>query len=169
MVHLDDLDVEVLPERARRARTSRASRLTPRLMLPERTIGAWRAAAAIWARSASVRPVVPTTWAMRAWAASAADSTLAAGAEKSTIPSASSHRRQRVVADHDPARADAGEQAGVRAERRRALAFDRGGERHARCLGDRLDQHPSHAPGGAGDDQPHVGHCALLDPSPEAG
>ena len=57
-------------------------------MLPERTIGAWRAAAAILARSASVRPVVPTTWAMRAWAASAAISTLAAGAEKSTIPSA---------------------------------------------------------------------------------
>jgi len=78
-------------------------------------------------------------------------------------------RRQRVVADQDSTRADAGEQPGVRPQRRRAVPLDRRGERHAWRLGDRLDQHPSHAPGGAGDDQPHVGHCALLDPSPQAG
>src|SRR5271170_1596902 len=71
-------------------RVSAASRLTPRLMLPDRTIGAWRAAASIWSRSSALRPVVPITSAMRACAASPASSTLAAGEEKSTIASASS-------------------------------------------------------------------------------
>ena len=42
-------------------RVSAARRLTPTLMLPERTIGAWRAAASILSRSSSLKPVVPIT------------------------------------------------------------------------------------------------------------
>ena len=38
-------------------------------------------------------------------------------------------RRQRVVADQDPARADAGQQACVRSNRRRAFSLDRSRER----------------------------------------
>ncbi len=62
------------------------------------------------------------------------------------------HRRQRFVDHQNPARRDAGEQARVGPERRRALAFERRRERHAWRLGDRFDQHPAHAPRGAGDD-----------------
>ena len=49
--------------------TSTASRLTPRLILPDLTIVAWRAAAAIFALSSAEQPVVPMTWTMRACAA----------------------------------------------------------------------------------------------------
>ena len=42
MMHLDDLDVPLDAERRAVRRTRAARRLTPRLMLPERTIGAWR-------------------------------------------------------------------------------------------------------------------------------
>ena len=50
-------------------RTSTASRLTPRLILPDLTIAAWRAAAAIFSSSSAESPVVPMMWAMRACAA----------------------------------------------------------------------------------------------------
>ena len=55
--------------------------------MPERTIRAWCAAAmSLWI-SASARPVVPTTWTMRAWAASSAKKVVAEGAVKSRTPS----------------------------------------------------------------------------------
>ena len=84
VVHFDDFDVEVLPRaRARPLRTSAASRLTPRLMLPERTIGAWRAAASrlveiVLGRGRWCR----RRWAMRACAASAASATRRRGRGK---------------------------------------------------------------------------------------
>ena len=137
--------------------------------MPERTIGAWRAAAAILGEVGLGQAGGADDMGDARLGGQRRHLDARRGGGEIDDSVGGERRRQRVVADHDPARADAGDEAGVRAERRRALAFDRGGERHARRLGDRLDQHPSHAPGGAGDDQPHVGHCALLDPSPQAG
>ena len=62
---------------------------------------------------------------------------------------------QRVVGDRHAERRQAGERARILAERRRALALDRARQRAALGLGDGLDQHPAHPPGGADDDETH--------------
>src|SRR5579872_1310636 len=92
------------PSAAATLRVKAARRLTPRLILPERTIAAWRAAASILFRSSSESPVVPMTWTMRACAASAANSTLAAGEEKSTMPSALTTAASASAATGTPSR-----------------------------------------------------------------
>ena len=50
------------------------------------------------------------------------------------------------------------EMVGELAEQRRARRLDRTRKDETFGLGNRLDQRPSHAPAGAGHDQPHVGH-----------
>ena len=69
-------------------RASAASRLTPRLILPDFTITALLAASLILASSAAAKPVVPMMWTLRPLAASAAKATVADGAVKSIMPSA---------------------------------------------------------------------------------
>ena len=61
-MHLDDLDVEFLVERRRDLLVSTASRLTPRLMLPDFMIAVFFAASATLASSAADMPVVPMMW-----------------------------------------------------------------------------------------------------------
>ena len=141
-------------------------------MLPERTIGACRAAAAMRSRSSPDRPVVPMTWTMRAWAARAAISTVAAGAEKSTIPSAFSSSASGSFEIATPAAGRPASHARVLTERRRTRTLQRADQRYAGRLADSRDEHSSHATGGAGHDQPHVGHGAnscLSDPQPGCG
>src|SRR5436190_8704248 len=65
-----------------------ASRLTPRLMLPDFMIAVFFAASAIFASSAGEQPVVPMMCARCVSAASAASFTVAAGIVKSRIASA---------------------------------------------------------------------------------
>src|SRR6185437_4267826 len=67
---------------------SAASRLTPRLMLPDLTITALLAASLIFASSAALSPVVPMMCSLPALATSLANSSVALGAVKSTMPSA---------------------------------------------------------------------------------
>src|SRR6185312_8593678 len=67
---------------------SAASRLTPRLILPDLTMTVVFAASAIFASSAAEQPVVPMTCTLPALAASATRATVAAGTVKSTMPSA---------------------------------------------------------------------------------
>ena len=69
-------------------RVSAASRLTPRLILPDLTITALLAASLILASSAALKPVVPMMCTLRPLAASAAKATVADGAVKSIMPSA---------------------------------------------------------------------------------
>src|SRR3954451_1940779 len=68
--------------------TSAARRLTPSDMLPDCTMRARAAAARNLAKWPSSRPVVPTTCTMPVFAAISAKPTLAAGAVKSSTPSA---------------------------------------------------------------------------------
>ncbi len=140
-------------------RTSPARRLMPTLMLPDLTMTAWRAAAPIRVSSEGDRPVVPMTWTMRACAASSARrGRVAAGTVKSSTPSAVAKSGSGSAGDGNAVRAEAGEFAGVLADLRRAGPLHRSGERHTRALGDDADKGAPHAPGGADDDEPHVGH-----------
>src|SRR6185437_3377057 len=68
-------------------RTSAASRLTPRLMLPDFTITAFLAASLMRASSSALKPVVPMMWVLPCLAHSSANATVAAGAVKSMTPS----------------------------------------------------------------------------------
>src|ERR1700737_314556 len=75
--------------------TSAASRLTPRLILPDRTTTACEVTLLMTASSDADSPVVPTTWTRPRWAAIATLAMVAAGTVKSRMPSAcadSDHR-----------------------------------------------------------------------------
>ena len=127
VMHLDDLDVPVGRAPAPPGATRLARRLTPSEKLPDLTIRAPAfAAAAIAASSSALQPVVPMMWISPRFAASFASATLAAGAVKSTIASARRERGLGIVADGDAQRFDAGEDAGVLADRRGAFAVEGG-------------------------------------------
>ena len=64
----------------------------------------------------------------------------------------------RLVGDRDAVRREAGEEAGILADLRRAGPFDRGGEGDAGGRVDDPHQRPPHLSGGADHHQPHVGH-----------
>jgi hypothetical protein len=135
-----------------------ASRLTPRLILPERTMVAWRAAAASLASSASDSPVVPTTWTMRAWAASSAKPDGGGGRGEVEHPVGPGEQRQRVVGDLDAKRAETRQRSGIGADLQCTRPLDGAGQPHPVALGHRAHQRAAHAPGGPGNDQPHLGH-----------
>ena len=147
------------PSAAAACRTSAARRLTPRLMLPDWTMRAWRAAARAWRnparRGRSCRP----------------RGRCGLGGERGELDGRGGRGEienavgvgeggQRIVGDRDAERADPGEEAGVLPERRRALALDRAGEPAAFGLGDGLDQRAPHPPGGAHHHEPHLRHAA---------
>ena len=110
---------------------------------------AWRAAAAIFASSSAEQPVVPMTWTMRACAARPANSTVAAGAVKSSTPSALAKAGERIVGDRH---ADRRRGRPVRRRPCRARASRRA-RRRRRCARPRhrvdgADQRLPHAAGG---------------------
>ena len=127
-------------------------------MLPDCTIRAWRAAASSFAKSSSLRPVVPTTWTMRAWAASAA--AVAAGVVKSSTPSALANtgRGSSVIADLGVTAAR--QEPGILAEGA-SPPLDGTDEPATLRLVDHVDERTPHAPGRADHDESHLGHARL--------
>ena len=105
--------------------TSTASRLTPRLILPDLTIVAWRAAAAILASSsgrAAGRADDMDDARLRG-VAGEFDGRRRHGEVEHAV--GLGEGRQRIVGDRHVDRADAGDLAGILAEMRRAGALDR--------------------------------------------
>ena len=136
---------------------SAASRLTPRLMLPDLTITARLRRLRDLASSSAECPVVPMMCTLPAAQQLGKRRCVAAGMVKSIRPSALGEQRLGVGAELDavggrarPARRRPGRSAASPAPRARPRA-------QALGLGDRLDQRAPHAPAGAGHDQPHVG------------
>ncbi len=159
VMHLDDLDVELFAERLRHLPVvSTASRLTPRLMLPDLTIAVFFAASATLASSAADMPVVPMMCASCVSAASAASRTVAAGIVKSGC------RRRQASAAAPRWSPPRGSAAGRRGRRNPgpAAAIPRPRLRpraRGRRLGNRLHQRAPMRPPAPGHDQPHVWHC----------
>ena len=146
---------------ARPRATSRASRLTPRLMLPDRTIGACRAAAAIRAsqprRALSCRRYVgrapaPRGRPSRPWRP--------APRNPRFRPRSKAERADHPISRRPPPAAPPRRPRRARARPSRAAPARRSAR--PRCFADRLDQHPPHPTGGAGHDQPHVAHRVQL-------
>ena len=159
VVHLEDLDVEVLVERLRHALDQRRQQIDAQAHVAG--LDDHRALAPP-PRSASrprrVSPVVPMTCTSPCRAASSAKATVAAGMVKSIRPSACASSGATSVATRDAVLAQPRELAGVAADHGRARRLDRARERRAVHRRDGLDQRAPHAPAGAGHDQPHVGH-----------
>ena len=109
------------------------------------------------------RPVVPTTWTMRACAASSENIHGRRRHGEVEHAVARRERRERVVGDGHAERVETGERAGIVPDRVRALALDRRRERAALGLRHGADQHLAHAPVGAHHHQPH-GLPASSDP-----
>ena len=124
-------------------RTSAATRLTPRLKLPDLTTIERCAAVAISFSFSGDRPVVPMTCTRPCFATISANATVAAGMVKSIL---------------DAVGAEPGELARIAADHRRAFGIDGARQHHAVGIRDRLDEGAAHAPAGARHDQPHAGH-----------
>ena len=112
-------------------RVSAASRLTPRLILPDLTITAVLAASLILASSAALKPVVPMMCTLPALAASAAKATVADRRGEIDDAVGLVEQRRRVAGELDAVLRHAGERAGIPADQRRARVFQRAGERKA--------------------------------------
>ena len=162
VVHLDDLDVPVRPERPRRLPGEAGEQVDAEAHIagadddrvPRRRVEPLRAAP-------SCRPVVPITWTMRACAASSESATVASGVVKSSAPSAAATSGSGSSVTSTPSRPDAGEFARVLAERVRALGARRRRTSSAPVrLVDRAHQRAPHPPGRSGDDQAHRLHGA---------
>ena len=130
VMHFQDFDIEVPSSVFATRLASAASRLTPRLMLPDLTITAVFAASLIFASSAALKPVVPMIWTMPAFAASAASATR--GRRRGEIDDPVGLAP--TMAPHPPASLmpfspQSGKRAGVPADQRRARIFQRARER----------------------------------------
>ena len=135
-------------------RVSAARRLTPTLMLPERTIGAWRAAA--------VDPVEIVV-AQAGRADDVGDTRLRCEPRESDARSGRGEiddrvgieqQWQRIGHDLKPLRRTTCEQRRVLAKPRRIFTLERAGEPEPVRLMDRPDDHAPHAAGGAAHNQP---------------
>ena len=67
-------------------------------------------------------------------------------------------KRRNVARHFDAVRPEAGKLAGIAADRGGARRVNGAGQRQTLGRGNRLDQRAPHAPAGARDDHPHVGH-----------
>jgi hypothetical protein len=69
---------------------------------------------------------------------------------------------ERLGGNRNAGLAGAGEQSRILSKRGRVRTLQRACENRARGLVDRADQHPPHPSGGAGYNEPHVGHVHPL-------
>ena len=108
------------------------------------------------------------TCTMRALAARPANSTVAAGTVKSSTRVDLGEQLQRIIGDDDAELAEAGQQAGVLAERQRALLLDGAGKTQPSLSVDRADQLAPHAAGGARHGNLEFFHVRVRLPPPQA-
>ena len=142
---------------------SAASRLTPRLMLPDLTMTARRAAVAISASSSEVRPVVPMMWTRPVRAVSSANAMRRRRDGEIDQPIRLRQQRLDLGGNLDAVHPKPGEFAGIAPDHGRARRFDRARERDAVRRRDGMNERPPHAPAGARHDQPHVRHREFSD------
>ena len=67
-------------------------------------------------------------------------------------------QRRDIADDLDAVRPEAGKLAGIAADHGGARRLHGAGQRQALGRGDGMDERAAHAPAGAGDHHPHVGH-----------
>ena len=138
--------------------TSAASRLTPRLILPDFTTMAREVTLLITASSDAESPVVPMTWTRPRSAAIATLAMVAAGHGEIQNAVGIGRQRPQIGRELDAVFGQAREHAGILAEQRGTRRFQRAGQHGARRFRDDARQRAAHPAAGPRNDQTHVGH-----------
>ena len=126
--------------------------------MPERTSGAWRLAASSLARSASTKPVVSDDVSDAGLSREGREADRRRRGTEIEHALGGHEGFERVLGHGNADRPYTGQHAGILAQRGGSGSRQRRRQGHAVRPSHGRNQHPTHAPRGTGDDEPHVGH-----------